>query len=758
MPRAFRTHAFPPRRWAAAALVVASLALAGASPAAAAGGDAYLSPDAPVAARVADLLHRMTVEEKVGQLEQIAVTRLQGAGCTWSGGALNETCMQQVLRDDAAGSILSGGGMAPQTNTPRDWAVMTNTIQRYAIEHSRLHLPIVYGADAVHGHNNVLGATVFPHQIGFGASWDPALATAAARSTHRAVVATGVSWDFAPVTDLARDQRWGRYYETYAEDPVLDGDLAAGTVSGLQDGGRLAATVKHFAGYSEPSNGHDRVPADLSSRYLQDTILPSYKAAVDAGALTVMANSGAVNGIPVTSSHYLLTDVLRRQWHFDGVVISDWNDVRNLQTAYHLAADYPGAIAIAVNAGIDLAMLPPDDRDFHASALAAVNRGLISRARLDEAVGRVLALKFRLGLFEHPYVDPDAADAAVLGVDRDLARQAATESLVLLRNENGVLPLGAGTHRVVVTGPSADSIPNQMGGWTIGWQGIPGGVTVPGTTVVQGLTAGAPAGTTVSYAPDPADAVNQARTADAVVVVVGEKPGAEGPADAPRPALAADQQALVSSLQATGKPVIVVVVAGRPLVLGSAGGTAGLLMAWLPGTEGGNAVADVLYGKANPSGRLPVSWPKNLGNEPEYYQQLPGTNGGPDSGYSPAYPFGAGLSYSTYTASGLAATAGRDTVDVTVTVANTGSRTGDLVVPVYAGQPVSAVLVPPKRLVAFARVTLAAGQQRTVHLTFPLSRLAVTPGDVNGAGTPRVEAGTYQLSTVDSATATFTVH
>jgi beta-glucosidase len=275
---------------------------------------------------------------------------------------------------------------------------------------------------------------------------------------------------------------------------------------------------------------------------------------------------------------------------------------------------------------------------------------------------------------------------------------------------------------------------------------------------VQGLTAGAPAGTTVSYAPDPTDAVNQARTADAVVVVVGEKPGAEGPADSPRPELAADQQALVSSLQATGKPVIVVVVAGRPLVLGSAGGTAGLLMAWLPGTEGGNAVADLLYGKANPSGRLPVSWPKNLGNEPEYYQQLPGTNGGPDSGYSPAYPFGAGLSYTTYAFSGLGASAGRDGVDVTVTVANTGSRAGDVVVPVYAGQPVSAVLVPPKRLVAFTRVSLAAGQQRTVHLTFPVSRLAVTPGDVNGAGAPRVEPGSYQLSTVDSASATVTVH
>jgi beta-glucosidase len=724
-------------------------------------GQIYLRAGAPVAARVHDLLRRMTLDEKVGQLEQIAVNRLLG-DCKWSGGDFNEACMKEVLADQATGSILSGGGMGPRSNTPKDWATMINTVQKYAIEHSRLRVPIVYGVDAVHGHNNVLGATIFPHQIGLGATWNPAVTGAVAESTQRAVAATGAVWNFAPVADLARDQRWGRYYETFSEDPLLAGTSAASAVRGLQNGAsgrKVAATVKHFAGYSEPGNGHDRVPADMSMRYLQDTILPPYKAAVDAGALTLMVNSGAVNGVPATASRYLLTDVLRRQWRFQGVVISDWNDVLSLQTAYHIVADYPSAIAAAVNAGVDMGMVPPDDRTFHASAVEAVKRGLIPQRRLDEAVGRVLWLKFTLGLFEHPYVDANAADAAVLGTDKDLARKAATESLVLLRNEGGALPLADGK-RIVVTGPSADSMPNQTGGWTIGWQGIPDGVTVPGTTIAQGLKAGAPAGTTVTHVADPAEAVNQAKSADAVVVAVGEKPGAEGPADAPRPELAADQQALVASLQATGKPVIVVVVSARPLVLGGAGNTAGLLAAWLPGTEGGNAVADVLYGKANPSGRLPVSWPKNLGNEPMYYQQLPGTNGGTDSGYSPAYAFGAGLSYTGYTIGKLAVNRSRvrpgDTVGLDVTVANTGSRAGDLIVPVYVSQPTSPVLVPAKRLVAFTRVTLAAGQSRTVHLTFPASRLAVTPGDVNGAGPARVQTGSYQLSAGDS-TATFTV-
>jgi beta-glucosidase len=404
-----------------------------------------------------------------------------------------------------------------------------------------------------------------------------------------------------------------------------------------------------------------------------------------------------------------------------------------------------------------MAMVPPDDRTFHASAMDAVNRGLISRRRLDEAVGRILTLKYQLGVFDHPYVDPDKADATVLGADKDLARKQATESLVLLRNENNALPFGAATHKILVTGPNADSIPNQVGGWTIGWQGVPNGVNEPGTTVLKGLTGTAPAGTSVVSVPDPAQAVAQARSADAVVVVVGDKAAAEGAADQPNPELPADQQQLVANLQAAGKPVIVVVVADRPLVLGPAASTAGLVMAWNPGTEGGNAVADVLYGRANPSGRLPVSWPKATGNEPEYYQQLPGTNGGPDSGYSPLFAFGAGLSYTSYTIGG-ATYAGRtrDLIKATVTVANTGSRAGDLVVPLYLGQPVANPLAPPKRLVAYTRVTLNPGESRVINMQFPVSLLAVTPGDINGDGAQRVLPGDYQLI-AGTSTATFTI-
>ncbi|MBM9509160.1 glycoside hydrolase family 3 N-terminal domain-containing protein [Actinacidiphila acididurans] len=744
-------------------VAAACVAAVASVPAQAGDNPTYTNPNAPVELRVHDLLKRMTLAEKIGQMDQISVVRMQG-DCQWSGGDFTPSCMKTVLKDNAAGSILSGGGAGPSVNTPGNWATMVNAVQKYAVENSRLHIPVLYGVDAVHGHNNVLGATIFPQEIGMGATWDPSVVNAEGASAARAVAATGIDWNFAPVADLSRDQRWGRYYETYGEDPLLAGSLAAAAVKGIEnaDGAKhVAATVKHFAGYSVPSNGHDRVPADVSQRYLQDTLLPSYKAAVQAGAQTVMVNSGAVNGIPATSSHYLLTDVLRKQWGFQGVVVSDWQDVRALQDSYHIAADYPEAIAKAVNAGLDMAMEPYDAQGWSDGLKAAVDRGLVSVQRIDQSVERILRLKLQLGLFEHPYVDASKADARVIGADTDLARKAADESQVLLRNDGNVLPIAPSAKKIVVAGSYADDINDQLGGWTVGWQGVPDGVKAPGTTVLQGIKEAAPSGTQVVQAKTADDAVAQAEDADLTVVVVGEKAAAEGAADAPRPELSADQQALVKSLKATGKPVVTVMIAGRPLVLGDADGTQGLLMSWLPGSEGGHAVADVLFGKVNPSGRLNVSWPKDIGNEPLYYQQLPGTNSGPESSYDAAYPFGAGLSYTSYSFGPVTASSAtartRDTLHLKVAVANTGSRDGDLVVPVYVSRPNADVLAPPTKLVAFTKVHLAAGESRTVSLDVPPSMLAVTPGDINGAGPQQVEPGTYVFKAGTQST-TVTLH
>ncbi|WP_367131327.1 glycoside hydrolase family 3 N-terminal domain-containing protein [Saccharothrix sp. HUAS TT1] len=753
------------KRTAVAALVTLALLVTGAQasgivePA----GQDYLDARAPVDRRVDNLLRRMTLEEKVGQMTQIRLGKLRG-NCEWNPGPLREDCLKAVLEDAKVGSILSGGGDAPNPNTPRAWAEMTNAIQKYALDHSRLRIPLIYGADGVHGHSNVLSATMFPHQIGLGATWDPQLMEQLGASTGRSMRATGVFWNFAPVSDIARDTRWGRYYETYSEDPVLAGALAAANVRGQQgdpiDGtARLTATAKHFAGYSEPFNGHDRAPAQLPIRYLQDTVLPAFQPQFDAGVGTVMINSGAVNGVPAHASKYLLTTQLRDRMGFRGVAITDWEDIRFLVDRYHVAADYQEAIAMAVNAGVDMAMEPSNAAEFTSGLLANVRSGAISGKRIDEAVRRILKLKFDLGLFEKPFVDPEKADAAVTGVDRSLARQAAAESAVLLRND-GVLPLSTDAAKLVVTGDAADSAARQLGGWTVGWQGVPNGSPPPPTvTVLQGIRAAAPAANVVS-APAQADAVAQAGDADAVVVVLGEDPGAEGEADTEEPALTAEQQGLVTAVRATGKPVVVVLLTGRPQVLGAVADAPALVAGWLPGSEGGSAIADVLFGAVNPSGKLPVSWPKVVGDQPFSYDQPRGANTAPSSAYDPAFAFGHGLSYTTFTTSAptvKSAEVRRDgRVEVSVTVANTGSRDGALVVPVYAHQPVSKVLTPPQRLVGFTRVALKAGESRTVEVAFDLKRLAVTPGDMDGSGKPEVARGGYEV-VVGDGRARFTV-
>jgi beta-glucosidase len=771
---------------------------------------------ASVNGRVESLLRRMTLEEKVGQMDQIVIGKLKAASAPANGDCnggnndpLQPACLEKVLITDKTGSILAGGTDNPKDNTGRGWAEQYNTIQRYAIDHSRLHIPIIFGVDAVHGFGHPFEATLFPQSIGMGATWDPALAEAAGAATRGQLLATGGNWNFAPVQDLARDNRWGRLYETWAEQPALAAAVGGANVRGIQGGGfdapKVAATVKHFAGYSGSINGHDRVEAQVPLRYLQDQFLPSYAGGIDAGAATVMVDSGSLNGVPATASRFLLTEELRKRLGFKGVVISDYGDVPALQTAYHIAADLKGAVAQAVNAGVDVSMTPFDSAGWNAALIQAVRERLVSERRVDESVRRILTLKFQLGLFDHPFVDPDKADAAVKA-NRDLARKAAAESVTLLRNQDGALPLKTDLGKLVVTGPSAGceaadpskdpacqaAIANQLGGWSVSWQGPyqqlpsddnrnccigPPDQIPDATTVLDGIKAAVPS-TNVVWAPDQDKAVQEAGSADAVVAVVGEKPYAEGLGDNPSPMLPADQQALIAALRATGKPVIVVVIAGRPLALGPGKDANGLLMAYLPGTEGGSGVADVLFGKVNPSGKLPVSWPSEatqnpptsqfnpsapslLGDQPKFFDQLPGTNFGQGSGYNPLYPFGFGLSYTTFKVSGLSATgtvSRRGTVTASFTVANTGSRQGTNIVPVYVHQPVSgdSIVVPPKRLVGFARVDLDAGQSKSVEVSFPVTELAVTAGDIDGAGRREVQPGAYQVQ-VEDLSADFTI-
>lgn len=741
---------FRHRRRAVATVVAATalgvsavVALTGA--AAASSGPLYLDSHASPQARASDLVGRMTLAEQIGQMVQIQVGTLYGNCSGYNAGALNLTCAHQDLVTDGAGSVLSGGGDVPgegqYANTPQTWAEQINALEKYSIDNTRLHIPIIYGADVVHGENDIVGTTLFPQQIGLGATFDPQLLTSVQDSASRAAAATNVRWAFAPVADVDTNSRWGRYYEPFGEDPTLNGTLAAAAVNGLQSSGIVASTVKHFAGYGAASSGLDRTPADISMRTFEEDQLPSYAAAIKAGALSVMVDSGSVDGVPATGSHYLLTDVLRGQLGFTGVIISDWADVAALAGAYHVVPDYEHAIALAVNAGIDETMEPYSADSFVQNLTKAVSDHLVSPATIRQAAERILEMKFRLGLFDHPYVDAAQANQ-ILGADATLARQAAAESGVLLRNPGNVLPLST-SEKIVVTGPTADSVADTLGGWSVGWQGVPAGSAETAVTVRQGLTNAG--GANVTYAATQAAAVSDMASADAAVVVLGRGPGAEGPNNQRDPTLPADQQALVTALQATGKPVIVVLIDDRPDVLGTAGTANAVLMAWRPGSEGGDGVADLLYGKVNPSGRLPVSWPAQSTDQPNSYRlaTLPGTGADP----APAFPFGYGLSYTSYTSNVTSVSGASDGVKVDVAVANTGSTPGDLVVPVFASQPVSAVLVPSKRLVGFTRVHLAAGQSATVTVTVPGSALGVVQGDINAQGPLQVEHGQYVFST-----------
>jgi beta-glucosidase len=792
-----------------AVLVVATLAVTAAP---GAGQPVYLNSHAGIPARVNDLLHRMTLDEKVGQMDQQLVDNLTGpsGACGSQGWAqLNESCMKTWLVDNETGSLLAGGtdnppdttGQGGSGNTGYDWANEYNTIQKYAIQNSRLHIPLIFGVDAVHGFGHPWQAPLYPQSIGMGATWDPSAAKAGGVATANALRATGWNWTFAPVQDLSRDNRWGRTYETWAEEPVLSAAMGAANIRGLQspapaDSLGVAATVKHFAGYSQSINGHDRNEALLPLSYLQSMILPSYAGGIDAGAGTVMVDSGSINGVPATGSRYLLTDILRRQMHFKGVVISDYQDVQALQTAYHVAANPAEAIAEAVNAGVDMAMYVVNPDQWQSAILQDVHSHAISMARINEAVGRILTLKFQLGLFDQrcvtdpskPCLDANAANAAVTA-GRDGTLKAAQESITLLRNQNNTLPLSS-TAKVVVTGPSADSMTNQLGGWSVSWQGVFGAGHVccmgppdqipPGTTVQKGILND---DSNAVYVPDGSAAAGT--PADVYVVAVGEKAYAEGLGDNPAPQLPPDQKALIGQLKATGKPVIVVVIAGRPVGLGpDAESAAGILMAYQGSTEAGQAVADAIFGKIDPSGKLSISWPSDaagpggdfdgsapspLGDQPKFFDQLPGTGSGQGHAYNPLYPFGFGLSYTTFTTTGLSVTPNvsrHGTATATFTVNNTGSRSGTDIVPVYVAQPVSSVVVPPQRLVGFTRVTLDPGQSKTVRIDFPVSTLAETQGDIDASGPPKVEPGAYvvQLNKNNTtpydvaASAPFTIH
>jgi len=564
--------------------------------------------------RVDDLLSQMTLDEKVGQMTQAERSALRSTS---------------DIKTYFLGSLLSGGGSAPAINTPVAWADMYDGFQAYALQ-TRLKIPLLYGIDAVHGHNNVKGAVIFPQNIGMGATRNPELVQRASAIVAKEVAGTGIDWTFAPCIAVPRDERWGRTYEGFGETPELQSMMAPASVKGFQgslNGGstEILACAKHFVGDGGTMGGDDQGNTQLSEAELRALHLPGYIEAMKQGLGSVMVSYNSWNNIKMHGHKYLITDVLKTELGFKGFVVSDWAAIDQL------AGDYPTDIEIAINAGIDMVMVPYNYVTFIAELKKLVTAGKVPMIRINDAVRRIVRVKLQMGLFEKPYTDRTFTSQIGSDEHRLVARECVRQSLVLLKNADSTLPLKKNLNRIHVSGKNADNIGNQCGGWTISWQGGSGAITT-GTSILNAVKQTVSSNTVVTYSLDGSGAAG----ADVGIIVVGETPYAEGAGDNNLLTLSQEDQNAISLVKATNIPVVVVLISGRPLIINSALTQAdAFVAAWLPGTEG-RGLSDVLFGDYNFSGKLPHSWPRTI-------QQVPINEG--DSNYDPLFPYGFGLIY-----------------------------------------------------------------------------------------------------------------
>jgi beta-glucosidase len=732
----------------------------------AAGGRALVAHAADqnaINGKVNTLLRQMTVAEKFGQLEMAGPDGPNGA----PGDLISEAQQGQI------GSVLDLVGVKN-----------INSVQQAALS-SRLHIPLIFGLDVIHGYK-----TMFPVPLGEASSWDPATVQKDEAVSASEATADGIKWTFNPMVDIGRDPRWGRVVEGAGEDPFLGSAIAAAKVRGYQGSDfsaldKMAATIKHFGAYGAPVAGREYNTVDMSTQQLFNDYLPPYKAAVDAGAATVMASFNSLNGVPNTANPFLLTTILRDEWGFGGATLSDFQAVQELED-FGYANGGSEAARLALTAGINIEMAVQVGSTSQFSTYAnfgpqLLASGKITMAQLNDAVRHVLTLKYLAGMFSHPITDPARVSTAELTAPNlAAARTSADRSMVLLRNDSGTLPLSTGLHSIAVVGPLADNPSDQLGpDVPIGYDITQGGVV----SVRKGIQNALP-GATVNYAQgcDTActdtsgfgAAQTAAQNSDATVVVVGEPSSDSGEASSRSDiSLPGQQLALVQAIAATHKPYAVVLMNGRPLTIDwLAANAPALLEAWYPGTTGGDAVADVLFGKVDPGGKLPMSFPHNVGQIPISYNELPtGRPFDPNNKFTsryldvpntPTYPFGYGLSYTTFSLSNLNLSSnsvpGNGRLSVGATIKNTGSVAGDDVVQLYLHESDTAILRPVRELEGFQRVTLAPGQSRRV--TFLLNGQNL--GYYNDAAQFQVQPGPFDVWVGDSSVgglhATFTVH
>ena len=693
--------------------------------------------------KIEALLARMTLEEKLGQLQQLD-------------GEANGNYRPEhldLVRKGMLGSTLNVRG-----------AQRTNELQRIAVEQSRLKIPVLFGFDVIHGYR-----TIFPVPLGEASSWDPPVAERSASIAAAEARAAGVHWTFAPMVDIARDARWGRIVEGSGEDPYLGAAMARARVRGFQGNDysgsdKVMACAKHWVAYGAAEGGRDYNTTDMSERTLREIYFPPFKAAVDEGVGTLMSAFNDLNGVPASANPFTLTTVLRSEWKFDGFVVSDYTSVQEL-IQHGLAANEADAAQLALNAGVDMEMV---SRLYSQNGPQLLRSGKLSEARIDEAVRRVLRMKFRLGLFDRPYADETRERSVILSqANVSAARETAARSIVLLKNEQETLPLPKNLKSIAVVGPLADDQVDMLGPWS----GDGNGADV--VTLLSGIKQKVSPGTKVIYAKGGEidsdstqgfdEAVRAARDADAVIIAVGESAAMSGEASSRSSLdLPGRQLDLVKAVQATAKRVIVVLMNGRPLTINwIAGNSPAILETWFAGTQAGNAIADVLFGDVNPGGKLPVTFPRSVGQEPLYYNHM-NTGRPPDANnkytskyldlpWTPLFPFGYGLSYTQFRLSNLQLSAPRIRPDgritVSVEVENVGHIAGDEVVQLYIRDVAASVTRPVRELKGFQRITLRPGEKRRLEFRLGPEQLGLYDRQMRFV----VEAGEFKVMVGNSS-------
>jgi beta-glucosidase len=721
--------------------------------------------------RVEQRLSQMTLDEKIGQMTELAIDVLGH----WENGefVLDQDKVHNAIGVYKVGSVLSAPG--PYAQTTAKWQEIISTIQGESMR--EIGIPCIYGLDQNHGTTYTIGGTLFPQNINMGASFNPLLVHDAAMVTAYETRASNCPWTYSPTVDLARDPRWPRVWENYGEDTYVNSVMAAAAVRGFQGddpnhipSDRIATSVKHYMGYGQARTGKDRTPAYIAVSDLREKCFAPFKAAVEAGALTIMVNSGSINGVPVHANREILTQWLKEDLDWDGMLITDWADINNLYTREHVAADKKEAIAMAINAGIDMAM-EPYELDYCTILKELVEEGTVSMSRIDDATRRVLRLKYRLGLFDTPNTYSKDYAKFASSDNAKLAVSAAEETEVLLKNKNNILPLKKG-QKILVAGPNANSMRCLNGGWSYSWQGhvadryagdyntiyeaLVNKFGKRNMTLEQGVTYVAEGAYYEENAPEIEKAVKAAAGVDVIVACVGENSYCETPGNLSDLAMSENQRNLVKALAATGKPVVLILNGGRPRIINDIEPLADAVVnILLPGNYGADALANLLSGDANFSAKMPYTYPRYQAELTNYDYRVSEETDKMEGAYdydaviSVQWPFGYGQSYTTYSYSNLSCSATEFTADdelvFTVDVTNTGKVAGKEVAMLFSRDMVASMTPENRRLRAFDKVALNPGETKTVTLKIKGSDLAFVGDD----GKWILEKGDFRMQVGD---------